>query len=246
VTPGASALVGRGETLHGLLAQAFFIAATAATVLASGRPVTFTSNDATPLAAMFYEASNRPAPGVLLVHMLGRSKDEWSSTAERLQDVGISVLAIDLRGHGSSSGNGAMLAPMVDDVQAGLNWLSTRPGIRPGAIALVGASLGANLAAVAAARGAAVRALALISPSLDYRGVRIDATLMRKIGDRPVWLAASTEDPYALRTVKELVSSGGAYEQRLSGARAHGTGLLTADQDLARALVDWLRRTLIF
>src|SRR5688500_11909872 len=150
------------------------MAAMAATALASGRPVTFTSSDATPLAAMFYEASNRPAPGVVLVHMLGRSKDEWSSTAERLQDAGISVLAIDLRGHGSSGGNGAMLAPMVDDVQAGLNWLSTRPGIRPGAIALVGASLGANLAALAVARGAAVRAVALISPSLDYRGVRID------------------------------------------------------------------------
>jgi acetyl esterase/lipase len=139
-----------------------------------------------------------------------------------------------------------MLAPMVDDVQAALNWLSARPGIRPGGVAVAGASLGANLAALAAARGAAVRAVALISPSLDYRGVRIDATVMRKIGDRPVWLAASTEDPYALRTVKELVPGIAAHEQRLSGARAHGTGLLNADQDLARALVDWLRRTLIF
>jgi len=235
MTAGASAL-----------AHAVFIAAMVASMLASGRPVSFTSSDATPLAALFYEASNRPAPGVVLVHMLGRSKDEWATTAERLQDAGISVLAIDLRGHGSSGGNGAMLAPMVDDVQAALDWLSARPGIRPGDIALVGASLGANLVALAAARGLAVRAVALISPSLDYRGVRIDANVMRKIGDRPVWLAASTEDPYALRTVKELVTGVGALEQRLSGTRAHGTGLLTADQDLARALVDWLRRTLLF
>ncbi len=226
-------------------APLLFAAITAATG-ASGRPVNFTSNDATPLGAMFYEASNRPAPGVVLVHMLGRSKDEWVPTAERLQDAGISVLAIDLRGHGSSGGNGAIFPPMVDDVQAGFNWLSTRPGIRPGAVAMVGASLGANLAAIAAARGAAVRAVALLSPSLDYRGVRIDAAVMKKIGDRPIWLAASTEDPYALRTVKELMGAGGTYEQRLSGSRAHGTGLLSADQELAGALVDWLRRTLIF
>jgi alpha-beta hydrolase superfamily lysophospholipase len=222
-----------------------FVAMTAATV-ASGRPVSFTSTDATPLGAMFYEASNRPSPGVVLVHMLGRSKDEWVATAERLQDAGISVLALDLRGHGSSGGNGAVFPPMVEDVQAGFTWLSTRPGIRPGAVGIVGASLGANLAALAAARVAAVRAVALISPSLDYRGVRLDAAVMKKIGDRPVWLAASTEDPYALRTVKELLGAGGAYEQRLSGSRAHGTGLLSADQDLAGALVDWVRRTLIF
>lgn len=217
-----------------------------APAFATGRPVTFPASDGTPLAALYYEALNRPAPAVVLVHMLGRSKDEWSTIADRLQEAGISVLAIDLRGHGSSGGNGAVFAPMVGDVQAAVNWLRTRPGVRPDAIALAGASLGANLSALAAANGGAVRAVALISPSLDYRGVRLDANVMKKLGDRPVWLAASTEDPYALRTVKDLAIGSGIREQRLSGARAHGTALLTADQDLAYALVDWLRRTLIF
>ena len=213
---------------------------------AAGRPVTFTSNDGTSLAGMFYEASDRPAPGAVLVHMLGRSKDEWIPIAERLQATGITVLAMDLRGHGSSAGNGAILSAMVGDVQAALNWLSSRPGIRPGSTALIGASLGANLAAIAAAQGGAVRGLALISPSLDYRGVRIDSDVIKKLVNLPIWLAASSEDAYALRTVKELATGSGSREQRLSGARAHGTALLSADQDLAGALVDWLRRTLIF
>lgn len=218
--------------------------------LASGRPVTFSAADGTTLAGLYYEAANRPAPAVVLVHMLGRSKDEWSLIAERLQNAGISVVAMDLRGHGLSGGNGAMLGPMVGDVRAAIDWVSTRPGIRPGALALVGASLGANLVALAAAGaaagGVAVRAVGLISPSLDYRGVRVDASVMNKLGNRPVWLAASTEDPYALRTVKELVSGSAARELRLSGVRGHGTPLLNADQDLAQALVDWLGRTLIF
>jgi hypothetical protein len=59
-------------------------------------------------------------------------------------------------------------------------------------------------------------------------------------------MAASTEDPYALRTVKQLTDDGAAGDQRLSGVRGHGTALLWADPDLARALVDWLRQTLIF
>jgi dienelactone hydrolase len=213
---------------------------------ASGRTVTFTAPDGTSLAAMFYETSNRPAPGVVLVHMLGRSKDEWSALADRIQSAGATVLAVDLRGHGSSGGTGGTLAPMASDVRAALDWLSSRPGVRPDALAVVGASLGANLAAVVAADAPAVRAVALLSPSLDYRGVRLDSAVMKKLGDRPVWLAASTEDPYALRSVKDLAAGSGAREQRLSAARAHGTALLSSDPDLARALVDWLRRTLVF
>lgn len=213
---------------------------------AAGRPVGITARDGTSLTGLLYEASNRPAPGIVLVHMLGRSKDEWAFVATRLQDAGATVLAMDLRGHGNSGGSPALLGPMVGDVEAAIEWLATRPNIRPDALALVGASLGANLAALAAADRGIVRAIALVSPSLDYRGVRLDSATMKRLGATPVWLAASTEDPYALRTVKELVSAGGAREQLLSPARAHGTALLAADPDLASNLMDWLRRTLVF
>jgi hypothetical protein len=36
-----------------------------------------------------------------------------------------------------------------------------------------------------------------------------------------------------------------AREQRLSAVAAHGTQLVDRDPDLAAALVDWLRRTLL-
>jgi acetyl esterase/lipase len=155
-------------------------------------------------------------------------------------------LAIDLRGHGRSGGNGADLPAMIGDVQAAVGWLAAQQSVRHGGVAIVGASIGANLAAIVAADSLAVTAVALISPSLDYRGVRIDATRINKLGDRPVWLAASSEDPYALRTIKELAGEGVTRQQRVSSVRAHGTALLYGDNDLAGALVDWLRRTLIF
>jgi alpha-beta hydrolase superfamily lysophospholipase len=217
----------------------------AAPALAAGRVVNVTATDGTPLVGMFYEASFRPAPAVVLVHMLGRSKDEWAAFADRLQAAGINALAIDLRGHGRSGGNGSELTAMAGDVEAAVGWLAAHPSVRPSPVAVLGASLGANLAALAAASSTAVRAVALISPSLDYRGVRLDATVMKKIGDRPVWLTASTEDPYALRSVKELSADVATREQHPSSARGHGTLLLSVDQELASALVDWLRRTLI-
>lgn len=217
----------------------------AALAALAGRPVTFAAHDGVTLAGMLYEASPRPAPAVVLVHMLGRSKDEWVGLAEALQDNGVTVLAVDLRGHGQSGGNGSDLPLMMGDVQAAISWIASRPGLRPAIVGVAGASLGANLAALAAADTPLVKVVALISPSLDYRGIRLDAAVMKRLADRAVWLAASTEDAYALRTVRELTGDSSGAEQRLSTRRGHGTALLAADQELARALVDWLKARLI-
>ena len=53
-------------------------------------------------------------------------------------------------------------------------------------------------------------------------------------------LAASTEDPYALRTVQDLADEARATRTAAVAAPAHGTHLLDRDPDLAAALVDWL------
>lgn len=215
--------------------------------LAAGRAVTLTSADGVSVAGAFFEAQNRPAGGVVLVHMLGRSKDDWAEVADRLQQAGLNVLAIDLRGHGQSSGSAASLGVMAGDVRAAVEWLQTRPGVRPDRIGIAGASLGANLALVVAAALPSVRAVALVSPSLDYRGVRIDAGMLKRYGARPAWLAASADDPYALRTLRELATdTSGPREQRVTTVAGHGTKILTADPSLGRELVDWLGRTLVF
>jgi hypothetical protein len=98
---------------------------------------------------------------------------------------------------------------------------------------------------MAAAEIPQVRAVALVSPVSDYRGVRLDAAV-KKYGARPLLLLASSEDPYALRTVRGMVSDATAgREQRLSSIAAHGSQLLDRDPEIAAALVDWLRRTLL-
>lgn len=219
----------------------------AAPALAAGRPITFQSADGTMLSGEFYEAANRPAPAVVLVHMLSRTKGDWHALPDRIRDAGITALTIDLRGHGGSSGSPADLAAMVQDVRAAALWLSSRPNVRPDAVAIVGASLGASLALLAAAELPQVRAIALLSPSLDYRGLRTDAALVKRLGARRLWLAASTEDPLALRTLRDFAADdSGPREQHVSSVAAHGTQLLERDGDLARVLVDWLRRSLLF
>jgi pyridoxine 5-phosphate synthase len=227
----------------GVLLLALLLAAPAE---ASGTRVTFASLDGTALTGEFYEASNRPAPGVVLVHMLSRSKSDWHGLPDRIRDAGMTALAIDLRGHGGSSGSAGELPAMVQDVRAAAQWLASRANVRPDAIAIVGASLGASLALLAATELPSVRAIGLLSPSLDYRGLRTDTGLVKRLRSRALWLSASMEDPLALRTLRDFAAeNSGPREQLVSNAAAHGTTLLERDAEVGRALVDWLRRSLL-
>lgn len=229
----------------------------AAPAIAAGRPVTFQSGDGTTLAGELFDASlgSSPvargaaedrAPGVVLVHMLSRNKGDWHGLPDRIREAGMTALAFDLRGHGGSAGSAADFPAMVQDVRAAVQWLASRAGVRPDAIAVIGASLGASLALLAAAELPQIRAVGLLSPSLDYRGLRTDLALIKRIGARPLWLASSSEDPLALRTARDFAAeSSGPREQHVSGAGGHGTQLLARDGDVARILVDWLRRSLV-
>ena len=221
---------------------------------AAGTRVSFPSTDGASIAGEFYDASARffsfrereDKPGVVLVHMLSRNRSDWGSLPDRIRDAGISVLAIDLRGHGQSSGSAQDLQVMVQDVRAAARWLASRPNIRSDRLAVVGASLGASLALHAAIDLPQVRAIGLLSPSLDYRGLRTDTGLVKRLGARSIWLAASDQDPLALRTLRDMAAEpSGPREQHISSALAHGTMLLDKDNDVMRVLVDWLRRSLL-
>ena len=206
--------------------------------------VTLRTEDGLSLAATWYEPSNRPAPAVVLVHMLTRSRRDWEAVATRLASEGIGALAIDLRGHGESPGSETDLGAMPQDLGAAKRHLAVRPDVIHSRIGIAGASLGANLAAIAAADDAAVASLVLLSPSLDYRGVRMEAAL-RKYGKRPALLVAATDDAYAMRTVKDFAKgAGGIREVLMLDGAGHGTTMLSRAPDLARQIVEWFHRTL--
>jgi alpha-beta hydrolase superfamily lysophospholipase len=205
--------------------------------------VTIRTDDGVTLAATWYEPASR-GPAVILVHMLHRSRRDFDALASRLASEGIGALALDLRGQGESQGSvGSDFAPMVADVRAARRFLAGRSDVA-GRVGILGASLGANLAALEAADDPSVASLALLSPSLDYRGLRIEAA-MRKFGARPVLMVVSDDDPYASRSARDLEKGTRGREiLRLSGA-GHGSTMLERDPSLLGSLVDWFRRTLL-
>jgi dienelactone hydrolase len=212
--------------------------------------VTIRTDDGVSLAATWYEPGARSAPAVILVHMLHKSRRDWESVASRLASEGIGALAFDLRGHGESTGSlQAGETPdytaLVRDITAARRYLASRPDVLQSRIGIAGASIGANLAVLEASADAGIASLALLSPSLDYRGLRIEAA-MKKYGSRPALLIASDDDPYAMRSSKDLQKAGsGTREIHVLSHAGHGTAMFGNDPDLARTLVDWFHRTLL-
>ncbi|MEV0684852.1 alpha/beta hydrolase [Nocardia sp. NPDC050378] len=88
-------------------------------------------------------------PTVLLLHAGGERRGVWSPIAARLAARGYRTVAVDLRGHGDSSGQVATLRPLADDVAALI-------GRDSGPVVVAGASLG-GFAAIAALAEPAVR-----------------------------------------------------------------------------------------
>lgn len=207
---------------------------------ATSHRITVRTSDGVTLTGTYFEASRHPAPGIVLLHMLTRTHEDWVAAGSRLADAGYAVLAIDFRNGGEADG-----ALLELDVKAAKAFLRERPDVNPGSLGIAGASIGANVAVIDAAEDPAIRSIALLSPGLDYRGLRTEAAL-KKFGGRPALLMSSTKDPYAWRSVKALAVIGpGPREVRLSDVLAHGTVLLQRDQESVAALVDWFKRTLL-
>ncbi len=209
----------------------------------AARSVTFRAADGRTVNALLNEASQRPAAAVVLVPMLGRPKEDWQVTGQRLADANITALLIDLPGSVLPEDPKAS-AGWAEEIRAALAFLESRSEVKGGSIGVAGASLGANLTALAAATDPRVKSIALISPSLDYRGLRIESA-MKQYGGRPALLMAGRQDFYAARSARVLAQEPpGIRELQWSELAAHGTALLSREPDLVRSLVEWFQRTL--
>jgi pimeloyl-ACP methyl ester carboxylesterase len=89
-----------------------------------------------------------PVPGALLCHGFGASRKAMESSAKIMVNQGIAVMVFDFRGHGDSEG--AVDGKMVDDVLDAWNTLKRIPEIDKDRMGIIGHSLGAMSAIMAA------------------------------------------------------------------------------------------------
>jgi hypothetical protein len=121
-------------------------------------PVALTTDDGVRLAAWYRRSANGAA-----VMVLASSRGDHSAAiahASMLAAHGYGVLVYDARGSGASEGevNGWGWG-WTADVDAGVDFLASRPDVRGGRVALLGLSTGADVAIEAAARNTQIRAV---------------------------------------------------------------------------------------
>lgn len=112
--------------------------------------------------------SDDPGPAALVIHGWGGQASDMLPVADVMRGLGLNVLLLDARGHGSSDGiSVASMPSFADDVRAGLGWLRSAPGVDPARIALVGHSVGAGACLFVASGDPEVAALVSLASMAD-------------------------------------------------------------------------------
>ena len=207
------------------------------------KPVEIFTADNVTLTGTFYVAPKASSPAVAMLHMAGGQRGDWDTLARQFQAAGFSVLTLDLRGHGGSQGQREW-GKMGEDAAAAHAWLAGRPEVNATRIGLIGASIGANLSLNFAATQPAVKTLVLLSPGLDFEGIKTEGA-MQAYGPRPVLLVASAEDKESADAITALDKLAlGKHTLKMVEGQGHGTRMLGRQNGIEETIVNWLQETL--
>ena len=209
----------------------------------------------------FYESAKANSPAVLLLHQWMLNRQSYDEFARRLQGKGFGVLAIDGRGFGESvkttdgkpfalnpgaeSLNAETVKAMKTDVGSAFDFLAKQKNVDAARIAIVGASYGSSLAIIYAAENPKVKAVALLSPGLNYFNNLPTMPAVKSYGNRPLLLVAADDDKESADSVKKLkTASGENCETQIYPKGGHGTELFDAKVGLEDLLEQFLTKSL--
>lgn len=194
---------------------------------------------------------NKESPAVILIHQGFSNREEWRFLFPRLVDQGYAVLAIDLRGHGNSQKltTGKIAALFNDpeqapfDLKAAIDFLAECDDIDSRRVAVVGASIGANLAVAGIHRYGVKTAVAVSGKTEAAQNLAGDKTLKLR---RIYFIASMEQQGNRAAWAREMYEMT-AEPRRLSIAKhsnSHGVGIFLDQPELVDQVIDWLAQTL--
>jgi alpha-beta hydrolase superfamily lysophospholipase len=207
------------------------------------------------ISGNYWEGAGERA--VILLHMMPATKESWNDLAGKLHERGFDVLAIDLRGHGGSGihkagGKSTILdyktfddtehQASINDVEGAREWLAGR-GIKPGNIAIGGASIGANLAIRYMGDNPECLAGFALSPGLNYRGIETLPAAKRLLPTQRLYIAAAKDDDRIgdsfEQATKIFDATAAQKEIKIFETGGHGTNMLIVHPNFIDELVGW-------
>lgn len=168
MSDGALWLVGGALLAGGVAALNLFIrrGLAAPRIVETARPdglpwraVTVPTANDKKLHGWFIPAGQRQ-PALVVMHGWGGNAEMMLPLAAPLHAAGYSLLLVDARCHGLSDGDSfASLPRFAEDIEAALCWLARQPEVDPLALGVIGHSVGAGAALLAATRYPSLRAV---------------------------------------------------------------------------------------
>jgi dienelactone hydrolase len=218
---------------------------------APGTLVRFESRDGFELAGNYFDPG-KPGPGVLLLHQCNADKAMWDAIGAGLADAGIHVLAMDYRGYGDSTADGATtietpnaqrrqrLHVLADgDVLIGYRKLISTKGVDSTRIGTGGASCGGPRSIRVARIIENLRTMVFLSTYVDDELI----TDVGRAAKVPLLAIAAEDDgltPASLRRLFEISEAPGSRLLLYKGDE-HGQPLFKRDPRLETLIIDWYR-----
>jgi dienelactone hydrolase len=163
--------------------------------------------------------------------------------SDDLAKTGIAALAIDLRGSGNSLGKKVLeefsseeMKGIQQDVRAAIAFLSTRPGIDPNRIGVVGAGISSEYAVQEAAVNPQIQALVLISGKLSPETKEYFA----QADSVPVLTVVGKEDRKSFREMAQVFAASKNRSSDMIPAVGHGAVMFSHTEGLEERVVGWV------
>lgn len=224
--------------------------------------VQFTAKDGFNLTGSLCIPKNKSAknrvPLAILLHSIGGTRMDWLDYPNKIKNLGIAVLVVDLRGHGQSiinkngrrrywqNFNDKEFQKFSDDIISAINYIKTQyPEIDVNKIALIGSDIGANAAVVASGQySKGIKTLVLLSPTTDFKG--IDTRIpMVSYGNHPVLIMVSHNDRFSYFGASELIKyAQGKKVLKVFPYGGNGIDLLKFQPESQKIIINWLNTCL--
>lgn len=197
--------------------------------------VELTGEDGVTLSGAYYASPTGDGPAVLLLHQLYATRTSWTPLIQPLLDAGYHVLAVDVRGFGSSKAR-LNWAQAVTDSRQWAEWLAGQAGVQR--VYVMGSSMGSALALNACDAYESCKGAVAVSAGLAYYGLSVSDALA---ADFPKLLVYADRDRYPALLAPHVASlENPAITQQVFIGRTHGMDLFTLYPDLLAQVIAWM------
>lgn len=200
-----------------------------------------TDDDVTLAGDLIYPRGSGPFPVVILVHEFGQDQHQWDAYRDTFVADGFAVLTYDTRGFGASAldrvpgAQTAFFGSMPNDLTAAVDYARRQTKIDTTRINVVGASLGANIAYIAAGSDLGIAKTVLLSPSVNPQ---LDGSTVPNFKPTNIFGLASADEQTTLDGLMASVS-----EPKKTTIVNEGTGrgvALLQNTEVFQSVRQWL------